>query len=246
MTPHELAETSVKLLRSVLEEGDSVIPAKNIRARYIYHQALNIYELSKDVLFLDKANRTRASRLLVRPMFESLFCMKAAMDMKTFVEWKAIAEMNHIIDKIDKWVLTADLAKHHQDLKSIGSDLRNSQNSFKKQFPAPSDKRKWNVFEVAAAGDMNDLYITDYFHFSLHTHSNITGLMSASENAINGEILRCSTSTSAQAASFWAMFIKGKKTLLYLTAAEKIAGMILVLQDNGEYEKLNSQGAAKV
>ena len=77
---------------------------------FIYLYAENICELGKDALALEKQNRSRASRILVRPMFESLFALVAAVRDSGFPARKLNAEWKDEIKRIKKWI-----GKEHLD-----------------------------------------------------------------------------------------------------------------------------------
>jgi hypothetical protein len=61
-------------------------------------------KLGDDVLTLEGRNRSRASRILVRPMIKSLFNLAAAVRNRAFAAEKYVAELEDHFERIKKWI----------------------------------------------------------------------------------------------------------------------------------------------
>jgi hypothetical protein len=108
MTLLQVAKQSLALLRRILgRERDRFakedLPFTNSPPAFIYLHARNICELGDDVVALEATNRSRAARILVRPMLESLFSLVAAVKDPSFPARKIVAEQEDEIERIKVW-----------------------------------------------------------------------------------------------------------------------------------------------
>lgn len=104
MPPPELAEQSLALLTRVLGEACESEPENDLHGAFVYRHARNISDLGEDVLALELQERSSASRIVVRPMIESLFRLVAAVKCPAFVAEKLVAEIEEEVERIQNWI----------------------------------------------------------------------------------------------------------------------------------------------
>ena len=108
MTLPQVTKRSLALLRRILEgERDRFakedLPFTSSPPAFIYLHARNICELGDDVVALEAVNRSRAARIFVRPMLESLFSLAAAVKDPSFPARKIVAEQEDEIERSKVW-----------------------------------------------------------------------------------------------------------------------------------------------
>jgi hypothetical protein len=108
MTLLQVTKQSVALLRRILEQERDRFAKEDFLLTssppaFIYLHARNICELGDDVVALEAGNRSRAARILMRPMLESLFSLPAAVKDPSFPARKIVAEQEDEIERIKIW-----------------------------------------------------------------------------------------------------------------------------------------------
>jgi hypothetical protein len=107
MTPIQLIKESLALLTRVLDEAFGQGPESDLRRASICRHGRNVLDLGQDVLALELENRSSASRIIVRPMIESLYRLAAAVKRPTFAAEKLVAELEQEVERIQKWIAVA-------------------------------------------------------------------------------------------------------------------------------------------
>jgi Family of unknown function (DUF5677) len=172
----ELTNQSLRLLESILDRARERLPANldfTSCPEFIYLQAENICELGKDVLALEKLNRSRASRILVRPMLESLFALAAAVSNPGFPPRKLNAEWKDENKRIRKWIDEEHRDEFQPVLEEAERKIRDVEQKF-----SIKEKKEWNAYQTAeeAGQALTWHYRRGYFVFSGNIHSTINAL----------------------------------------------------------------------
>lgn len=138
---------------------------------------------------LDKHDRIDSMFVLVRPLFESLFNLAAAVNNPQFVAEKHVAEIEYCRTRLEKWTEFEGKEKNNpfadqiHDLSILAEELR-------EKYSITSHK-KWKTLEVAKAANLEDHYIREYFMFSQNTHASIAGLIAQENECGRKQIIRC-------------------------------------------------------
>lgn len=176
MTLLEVTNRSA-LLRQILERergrfAKEDLPFTSSPPAFIYLHARNICELGDDVLALEAAKRTRASRISVRPMLESLFSLVAAVKDPTFPARKVVAEQEDEIERFKVWTEEDQLLEFQGKLEEAKRQVRDLRREH-----AITQKKKWNARETAQEAGLDWHYRRDYFSCSGNIHSKAGSLM---------------------------------------------------------------------
>lgn len=174
------------MLGWILDQAHERLPEKldfTSCPEFIYLHARNICDLGKDVLTLEGLNRTRASRILVRPMLESLFSLVAAIKDPDFPAKKLDAEEKDETRRIKKWIEEDHLDEFQGKLEEGERKARDIRN--KHSIP---ENNECGVYETAEAAALDWHYKRTYFVFSGNIHSKIGALL-ASEYPTNSEFV---------------------------------------------------------
>jgi uncharacterized protein DUF5677 len=177
MTLLQVTKQSVALLRRILEQERDRFAKEDFLLTssppaFIYLHARNICELGDDVVALEAGNRSRAARILMRPMLESLFSLLAAVKDPSFPARKIVAEQEDEIERIKIWSEEDhehDFGDKFQEAKQQICDLRRK--------PSITEKKKWNARETAGKAALGWHYKGDYFSSSGNIYSKAACLM---------------------------------------------------------------------
>jgi Family of unknown function (DUF5677) len=176
----ELANRSLALLEWILDQAHERLPEKldfTSPPEFIWLHARSICDLGKDVLTLETLNRSRASRILIRPMLESLFALVAAVKHPDFPARKLNAEWKDDIKRIKMWI-----GKDHLDeFQGVLADAKRKIRDVEREH-ANSEEKEWNPYETAEAADLTEHYRETYYVFSANIHSKITALREHQSN----------------------------------------------------------------
>jgi hypothetical protein len=159
----ELTNRSLRLLESILDQAHERLPSKldfTSCPEFIYLHAENICELGKDALALEKQNRSRASRILVRPMFESLFALVAAARNSGFPARKLNAEWKDEIKRIKKWIDKEHLDEFQAALEEAERKIRAVEQKYSNR-----EEKEWNAYQTAEEAALTWHYRRHYFVF---------------------------------------------------------------------------------
>ena len=179
----ELTEQSLSLLRRILEQAHSRIPEEDPRWAFILRHGRNICELGDDVLFLERQNRSRASRILVRPMMESLFNLGAAVKNSTFPAEKYVVELEEYTERIKKWVATDQPGAVQAEIDEAECRARDTRRQY-----SIKTRNKWSVVDTAREAGLDYHYRRDYVLYSEHIHST-NGALISSERQLGHELV---------------------------------------------------------
>ena len=179
----ELTEQSLSLLRRILEQAHSRIPEADPRWAFIFRHGRNICELGDDILFLERQNRSRSSRILVRPMMESLFNLGAAVQNSAFPAEKYVAELEEYTERIKKWVA----ADQPGALQAEIDKAERRAHDTRRQYSIKA-KNKWSVVDTAREAGLDYHYRRDYVLYSEHIHST-NGALISSERQLDRELV---------------------------------------------------------
>jgi hypothetical protein len=155
------------LLEWTLEQAHERLPEKldfTSPPEFIYLHARNICELGKDALALEELNRSRASRILVRPMLESLFALVAAARNADFPARKLNAEWNDENKRIKRWVDEEHLDEFQGRLGDAERKIRDVEHKHSNK-----EKKKWDARQTAEAAALDWYYRRTYFVFKART-----------------------------------------------------------------------------
>ena len=189
MTPQELAEQSLNLLTRILNEAYQHAPENDLRSAFIYRHTRNILDLGEDVLALELQDRSSSSRIIVRPMIESLFRVVASLKTPNFAAEKVVAEIEDEIERIQNWILIDRSHDFQHEMCDTLQLLRDYAQQLRRE-RSVSSRNRWNVFETAKAADLGWQYARDYFLYSKYVHSTISGIISQEYQIGRGHILQ--------------------------------------------------------
>lgn len=189
---NDFTTISIELMEKFLDEAYEHNPKTDLplRQAFVYRQARNIADLADDVNFLEANNRTSSCFVLMRPLFESLMNLVAAVKNESFAIEKMIADIENDVDKMKKWQeYESDeepnsFAEVIQLLENFTSTLRKENNIF--------SHNKWHTLDVARIAKLEHHYIKEYFMFSRNAHSSTCGII-AQENECGREMILQST-----------------------------------------------------
>ena len=176
MTLPQVNKQSLALLRRILErERDRF--AKDFLftsspPAFIYLHARNICELGDDVIALEAVNRSRAARILVRPMLESLFSLVAAVKDSSFPARKIVAEQEDEIERIKIWSSEDQEHDFRDKLEEAKHQIRDLRCKY-----SITEQKKWNARETAQKAALDWHYKRDYFSCSGNIHSKVACLL---------------------------------------------------------------------
>ena len=175
----ELTKQSLALLRQVLGQAYDQIPQEDPRWAFIFRHGRNICELGEDVLALEEQNRSRASRILARPMMESLFSLAAAIKNRDFAAEKYVAELEDQIERLKKWI-----AEDQPNTFQAGIDEAERRARDTRRQYSITTKNKWRVFDTAKEAGLAYHYGRSYVIYSGYIHSTNAALI-ASERELD-------------------------------------------------------------
>jgi hypothetical protein len=191
MTLLQVTKQSLALLRRILERergrfAKEDLPFTSSPPAFIYLHARNISELGDDVVALEAVNRSRAARILVRPMLESLFSLVAAGN-PTFPARKIVAEQEDEIERIKVWSEEDHDHEFRDKLKEAKQQVRHLRLKH-----SITEKKKWNARETAQEAALDWHYKRDYFSCGGNIHSK-AGCLMFYERQLESEISLIST-----------------------------------------------------
>lgn len=189
MTPAELAEESLSLLTHVLDEAYHRSPENDLRGAFVYRHARNISDLGADVLALEQQARSSASRIIVRPMIESLFRLVAAIKLPAFAAEKLVAEVDDEIERIQKWIKVDQSNDFQSEMADTVASLTEYAQRLRREHSVTT-RNKWSVFDTAQAAKLDWQYARNYFLYSKYVHSTISGIISQEYQVGRGHILQ--------------------------------------------------------
>ena len=189
MTPFKLAEGSLALLARVLDEGYQRGPENDLRAAFIYRHTRNIFDLGGDLLALELLGRTSATRIVVRPMIESLFRIVAALKNPSFAAEKLVAELEDEVQRIQQWILVDDSNDFHSGMEETTKLLTEYAQRLRHTHSITT-RNRWNVFDTAKAAQLDWQYARDYFLYSKYVHSTVSGIISQEYQVGRGYVLQ--------------------------------------------------------
>lgn len=150
---------------------------ESLRTAFLYRHGSNIHFLGDDALELDVMNRLAGASVLIRPMFESLFCILAAVARPSFAVEKMIAEFEEDAKRMRKWIASVDLeAECAAEMTNTVNRLESFAQKYRVEHNATSG-RKWNVLETANEAGVSIRYVRDYFYFSGFIHASTRGIV---------------------------------------------------------------------
>jgi hypothetical protein len=183
MTYPELTKQSLALLRRILGQARDRIPQEDPRWTFIFRHGRNICELGDDVLALEAQNRSRASRILVRPMLESLFNFAAAINNRDFAAEKYVAELEDQTERLKKWIAQDQPGTFEAEIDEAEHRARETRHEYSIQ-----TQNKWSVFCTAKEAGLAFHYGRTYAVLSQHIHSANSGLITT-ELELNRELV---------------------------------------------------------
>jgi hypothetical protein len=179
----ELTRQSLALLRRILGQAPGPIAQEDPRWAFIFRHGRNICELGDDVLALEGRNRSRASRILVRPMMESLFNLAAAVRDRAFAAEKYVAELEDHIERIKKWIESDGSDQFQAEIDEAERRAHDTRRRY-----SVTTKNKWSVFDAAREAGLDHNYGRVYAVYSKHIHSANSALI-ASELELDRELV---------------------------------------------------------
>ena len=182
----------IELLEEFLEDAYENGPNEDLPLThaFVYRQARNIADLADDVHTLEADDRISSCFVLMRPLFESLMNLVAAVKREGFAAEKMITEIEHDVGKMKAW---QDKEKETQP--SLFSDVIQLLTDYAlslRQEHDISTHRKWKTQEVAHVADLEHHYIREYFMFSRNAHASTGGII-AQEYECGREMILQST-----------------------------------------------------
>jgi len=193
MNEQLLTAMCIELLEEFLEDAYENGPNEDlpVQQAFVYRQARNIADLADDVHALESDGRISSCFVLMRPLFESLMNVVAAVKSEHFSAQKMIAELEHDIGKITRWQKSEKdsqpglFADTIQLLSEYAMDMRQEFNI--------SQRRKWTTWDVAQVAKLEHHYMREYFMFSRNAHASTGGII-AQEYECGREMILQSTS----------------------------------------------------
>ena len=205
MTPEKVQGSSVLLNKSLdwlekfLSEGyeetaktvKDLARIEDLRMAFAYRHARNIHDLGHDVRTLTEGNRFVGARMILRTMLESLFQLGAALKSGEFASEKVVAECEHNVKWIQKWVEFTTLNGGVLDMNEA-RDAYASMSAKIQREHVVAGTRKWNVFQISQLAGMEEDYLSLYALGSSYSHASIGGIISQ-ENSVGGAFFQLQT-----------------------------------------------------
>ena len=135
------------------------------------------------MLLLERQNRSRASRILVRPMMESLFNLGAGVENSAFPAEKYVAELEEYTERIKKWVAADQPGTLHPEIDEAERRARDTRRKY-----SIKTNNKWSVVDTAREAGLDYHYRRDYVLYSEHIHST-NGALISSERQLDRELV---------------------------------------------------------
>ena len=183
MNLRELTSQSLALLRQILKRAYDHIPKEDPHWAFIFRHGRNICELGDDVLALEGHNRSKASRILVRPMLESLFNLAAAIRNRAFAAEKYVAELEDQTERLRKWIAEDEPGAFQAEIDEAERRAHDTRLEY-----SIKTKNKWSVFDTAREAGLDHNYGRAYAVYSQHIHSANSALI-ASELELHREVV---------------------------------------------------------
>jgi hypothetical protein len=233
MTP-KLAEESLALLTRVLEEAYQRAPENDLRGAFIYRHARNISDLGDDVLALELEERSGASRIVVRPMIESLFRLVAAIKNPAFAAEKLVAELEDEVERIRNWIAVDRSNDFQSEIGETISLLIEYAQRLRRQHSITT-RNGWNVFAAASAAELDWHYARDCYLYSKYVHSTISGIISQEYQVGRGHILQTAIFVILSAVGHAVQGIETDTPQAHIDQATRLLGVAIQLTQDGAF-----------
>jgi len=234
MTPPELAEESLTLLTRVLDEAYRQAPENDLHGAFVYRHARNISDLGDDVLALELLERTSASRIVVRPMIESLFRIVVAVKRPEFAAEKLVAELEDEVERIQNWVAVDHSNDFQSEMGETTALLTEYAERLRREHSVTT-KNRWNVFQTAKAADLDWHYARDYFLYSKYVHSTISGIISQEYQVGRGHVLQTAIFVILSAVGHAVQGIGTDTPQAHIDEATRLLGVAISLTQEGAF-----------
>ena len=221
----------------VTDTKNAGIAASDYRALFITEHAHNIALLLGNIGSMGSKFQAYATRLLVRPMYEGMFHMIAAIRDPDFAKSKMLHEVNHWL-KISK-SYKATLAAKSEDTTVIDARIMELENESTRwqatnnvQVREPRDFSPWKICEVA---DCKGWYI-QYQQLCDYTHSAFSSLNALAETN-KGTILHQSTVVGGNTLLEYRKFLDPAREQEHLNEADENVALIMQMIRDGTYDR---------
>jgi hypothetical protein len=225
----EVIKESFDLLGQVLDESNSFGLESDYRLAFIYRHARHIYHLGHDVIFLLKSGRLDSCPVIVRAMLESLFKLIAAVKQSETAVQILIAEVESDIERM-KLLNPITCAPGIKMGGEFAAKLRKEYNV--------TSKKKWTVFECAAASELVDKYQGDYFVFSGRSHATTGGIITQERRAGAGHALQTLLFIVTYASGGFAQVVLTKTPQQHVDESARLMMKFATLVDSGIFNEL--------
>lgn len=236
MTPFDLARASLDLLNKELRESYEIGWKENdIRSAFIYRHARNISDLADDVFALESYNRCSGSRIIIRPMLESLFSLVAAIKLVDFAHEKIAYELKEEIRRINNWIETDGSGEAKTDLQET-VDLLSALELTIRTNIGNTQPRKWLVYDVAKAADLGWNYSREYFLYSKYIHATSSGIITQEHEILRGHTMQTAIYIVLAVAGFTPQGIQTKTPQSHIDESSRLLKCGLELMESGIFK----------
>jgi uncharacterized protein DUF5677 len=234
MTPIQLIKESLALLTRVLDEAFGHGPESDLRRAFIYRHARNVLDLGQDVLALELQNRSSASRIIVRPMIESLYRLAAAVKRPTFAAEKLVAELEQELERIQKWIAVAQSNDFESEMADTTTLLTAYAQRLRREHSVTT-KNRWDQFATAKAAELDWHYARDYFLYSKYVHATISGIISQEYQIGRGHVLQTAIFVILSAVGHAVQGIETEAPQDHVDEAARLARLAINLTREGAF-----------
>lgn len=169
--PVELCNQSMTFLEKILDVTSKFEPP-HIRQTFVHQNAVNIFQLAKDVKWLEDQGRTNSPPILIRAMLEHLLNLVAASIEEGFAEKKMIYDFDqdqkHTSDYEEWKKESGKPVDSNNTSKKIAEDLR-----LKCGLKAGEKIKRLGPKECAEKAGLESTYHNEYATYCLNTHASI-------------------------------------------------------------------------
>ncbi len=222
MKADQLAGLSLEFLLQVLGEAyESGLQNPDVESAFVYRHARNVSELGRDVALLYSHQQYTAASVAIRSMLESMFCVVASVKTKGFAVEKLIAESEDMSSRITKNMNVEnnpDLIEAVAGYDGLAAKLRKEHGI--------TSKNKWNVYQVAKAADLQDMYLSSYFIHCGYVHCTAAGMVSQEHGLPSTHSLHAAIGSMVVTAGFLAQQIQTLSPQTHVDRSADLLGLL--------------------
>jgi hypothetical protein len=176
LEPEEFAEAAANFIGTARNKLQPLAKG-DIRRAYFLGLVEKIEELTRDILILEERGRGTSSSILVRSLFDCMYCLIATATIPDFAIAKVIYEIKEDATRLKKRATYETGDDQDQSLKEAerllqrADELRKSHHS-----TLAKGWGKFNSRECAEKANLLKHYYSHYSHFSRYTHTDLMSL----------------------------------------------------------------------